>query len=569
MSREHTTVKRGEILIIGGGCTGLSAALTAKECNQDVDVLVVDKACASKGWAGKAARTAGLLSFVGQGKDPEEFARYCLKEIGFGLNDQYLLREFAYNSRRIVEHLSNWGVEIERNPDGSMAVGVWPFPWVTAGVDPDMCRAMACKAKEYGVRFADRVVITRLLVKDNRIRGAVGFHILTGDFQVFYADTVILACGSQNFDITPSWCSTGVSQKLAFDAGCRLRNVEFCGMGDFGRIGPDGQRYYGQHSGAHTGHDWLFARGENISQKWRPGFHSSMDPYAANAWYQETIAGNGPVEVHMEQFNEQSGELFHFHPKARKRMARVEDIAGYPREHEWYEVFPGVISEMSAIRVGHSMQTDVAGLFAAGDAAGAGSARAGAVPAPPAKIHGTGLMNALFMGSKSGESAALLADVQRKISVPYELPKEELDQLRTETYACMDRESGISPYDVIHRVQDAMAPCDYIFVKSGERMREALDIVAQAKAMLPEMRAENYHELSKCVDAQAMVLCAELFFLTSLERKESRGFHLREDYPDQSDQYDCWLDVCKDGDGVSINREEIPDESYDYPWQKQ
>ena len=149
------------------------------------------------------------------------------------------------------------------------------------------------------------------------------------------------------------------------------------------------------------------------------------------------------------------------------------------------------------------------------------------------------------------------------------LPEEELDQLRTETYACMDRESGISPYDVIHRVQDAMAPCDYIFVKSGDRMREALDIVAQAKAMLPEMRAENYHELSKCVDAQAMVLCAELFFLTSLERKESRGFHLREDYPDQSDQYDCWLDVCKDGDGVSINREEIPDESYDYPWQKQ
>ena len=103
MSREHTTAERGEILIIGGGCTGLSAALTAKECSRDVVVLVVDKACASKGWAGKAARTAELLSFVDQGKDPEEFAQYCLKEIGFDLNDQYLLRQFAYNSRRIPE----------------------------------------------------------------------------------------------------------------------------------------------------------------------------------------------------------------------------------------------------------------------------------------------------------------------------------------------------------------------------------------------------------------------------------------------------------------------------------
>ena len=294
-----------------------------------------------------------------------------------------------------------------------------------------------------------------------------------------------------------------------------------------------------------------------------------MDPYAANAWYQETISGNGPVKVHMDQFNEQSGEFFHFHAKARKRLNRMEDIAGYPRDREWYEVFPGVISEMSAIRVGHSMQTDVAGLFAAGDAAGAGSARAGAVPAPPAKIHGTGLMNALFMGSKSGESAALLADVLRKTSLPYELPQEELDLLRTETYACMDRESGISPYDVIHRVQDAMAPCDFIFVKSGERMQEALDIVAQARTMLPEMRACNYHELSKCVDAQAMVLCAEMFFRTSLERKESRGFHLREDYPEQDSRYCCWLNVRKDGDDMVITREEIRDESCDYPWKSE
>ena len=74
-------VHESQILIIGGACSGLTAALTAKEADRNVDILITDMACASKGWAGKAARTAGLISFVEKGQDPEEFAKYNLNEI--------------------------------------------------------------------------------------------------------------------------------------------------------------------------------------------------------------------------------------------------------------------------------------------------------------------------------------------------------------------------------------------------------------------------------------------------------------------------------------------------------
>ena len=556
--------QHSDVLIIGGGISGLTAALTIKEIDPAAAVLLVDKACASKGWAGKAARTAGLLSFVSQEKDPEEFARYCAgPDIGCGLNDMALLRDFAYNSRRLTEHLADWDVDIERNEDGSMAVGVWPLPWVTAGVDPDMCRKMSSRAKQYGVRFEDHVVISELIVQEGSVKGAVGFHLLEGTYQVFPADVVILACGSQNFDITPSWCSTGVSQKLAYDAGCRFRNVEFCGMGDFGRIGQGGQRYYGQHSGAHTAHDCLYVGEENISQKWRPGFHSSMDPMAAYAWYRETMAGNGPVEVHYQKFRDESGELFHFHPNAMRRMHRVESLAEYPYDHEQYEVFPGFISEMSAIRVGHGMETDIPGLLAIGDTSGAGSARAGAVPAPPAKIHGTGILNALYSGDKGGNTAVLLLHgMKRPYGQAYEtcgrLPEELLDRLEESTYHFLDRPEGISPRDVIHRVQDAMTPCDYSFVKTKERMEEALGIILEAKEMLPRMKAENLHELSKCLDAQAMVLCGEMFYRASLARTESRSFHLREDYPETDASWQKWLNIRKNGEKMEIFTEEIP-----------
>ena len=244
-------------------------------------------------------------------------------------------------------------------------------------------------------------------------------------------------------------------------------------------------------------------------------------------------------------------------------MHRVEEIAGYPHDHEWYEVFPGFISEMSAIRVGHNMETDVLGLLAVGDAAGAGSARAGAVPAPPAKIHGTGLMNALFMGTKGGQAAALIAKYAGAAGEDL-LSEDELLKMQEESFVYLNRTEGVSPYTVIHRIQDAMAPCDYTFIKSEARMKEALAIVEEAAEMLPKMMAADCHELSKCVDAEAMVLCARLFFLTSLERKESRGFHLREDYLEQSGEFACWFTVHKGENGPCICKEDIPVTSYDY-----
>ena len=84
-----------DILIIGGALSGLTAAITAKETDPDVDILIVDKAYASKGWAGKASRTAGLISYVDKTNDPEDFVKYCLNEIGFYLNEHTVIIPFS------------------------------------------------------------------------------------------------------------------------------------------------------------------------------------------------------------------------------------------------------------------------------------------------------------------------------------------------------------------------------------------------------------------------------------------------------------------------------------------
>ena len=186
-----------DILIVGGGLAGISAAITAKETDPSLDILVVDKAVASKGYAGKSGRTAGLLSYVTEKDDPEDFVKYCLNEIGFYLNDQILLRELAYSSKKLAERLTDWGVDVPRDGAGKIDYAKWPFPWGTASVDPYMCLTLSRYAGQQEVNFLDRVVIVDLLKDGDRVVGAAGFSLEDGTYQLIKARVVILANGSR------------------------------------------------------------------------------------------------------------------------------------------------------------------------------------------------------------------------------------------------------------------------------------------------------------------------------------------------------------------------------------
>lgn len=565
MSARESSAKTfsADILIVGGGIAGQASAIAAKEAAPGLEVLIVDKATASKGWAGKSARTAGLLSFVTEKDDPEEFVRYCLDNIGFYLNDQLLLREYAFASRQIAERLGSWGVDVPRGQDGRIDYAKWPFPWGTASIDPDMCSQMSSYAKGLGVTFIDKVVVGDLLKDGKRVSGAAGFSVLNGDPYLFKARAVILANGSQNYDITPNWCSTGNGIAAAYRAGAEMRNAEFGNMCDFAIKDPrTGWIYYG---GAHTAHDYLYnARGEHISQKYRPGLHSSMDPIAVLAWYKETLAGNGPIYAHLAGFASGSGQFFKHHPKVLERSRQAAPGAALPGGRK-PEVVPGFIGELSCVRVDHQMSTSIPGLFAVGDVSGSGSARAGAAPAPPAKIHGTGILNALFMGMKCGPFAATYASALKEWGAEPRVDRGQVTDVFKRMYAPIERVHGISPYEVIHRVQDAVAPADYSLIKSDDRMREALDLVTRTREELDKMKARDYHELCKCLDAESMVLGAEMFYRASLMRTESRGFHYREDYPQMDNRsWLKWIIIENDNGKMELHTEDIPLDRYPY-----
>lgn len=102
------TVLTTDVLVVGGGIAGLSAAISAKEAAPDVTVLVVDK-CAP-GFGGKANKGGGNLAFLAPEDSLEEMLRFRVEQVGCYLEDQELLRDFLSGMYGVLQRIETWGL---------------------------------------------------------------------------------------------------------------------------------------------------------------------------------------------------------------------------------------------------------------------------------------------------------------------------------------------------------------------------------------------------------------------------------------------------------------------------
>ena len=216
-------------------------------------------------------------------------------------------------------------------------------------------------------------------------------------------------------------------------------------------------------------------------------------------------------------------------------------------------------AELSPIRVDRLMATTLPGLFAVGNTCYTGSALVGAVPASPGRMHGSGLTGALWMGMRAGAAAVAHAENAAEPA----LNAEQCEALKGRAYAPLERAAGVAPLQVVEAVQAAVSPIGYSVYRSKGRMEEALARVLEAADMVDDLVARDYHHLAACNEARSMVLCAGLFYRASLERKESRGWFVREDYPDRDDRnWLKWVVVESKDDEMTVTTEPVPIETY-------
>ena len=206
------------------------------------------------------------------------------------------------------------------------------------------------------------------------------------------------------------------------------------------------------------------------------------------------------------------------------------------------------------------MDATLEGLYATGDCSYTGSGAPGAVPAPPGRNRGSGILNGIFAGIVGGEAAAEFV----KTATQGKVCDKQIAKLKEDAYAPLNRTEGTNPIDVIDLVQDVMCPAENSCIMSEHRLNICLRKIAAAKEMAKTLKADDFHGMLSCHEAEAMVFSCEMHVRASLMRKESRGWFFREDYPQMDNEnWLKWIIVKKGEDGeMNFSTEDVPIKDY-------
>jgi succinate dehydrogenase / fumarate reductase flavoprotein subunit len=254
------------------------------------------------------------------------------------------------------------------------------------------------------------------------------------------------------------------------------------------------------------------------------------------AWIKEKIS-NAP-----EHIKRKLPSMYHQF----KQLADI-DITQVPME-----IGPTTHYVMGGVRVdGDSQMTNVPGLFAAGEvAAGLHGAN---------RLGGNSLSDLLVFGKRAGEYAAIFAKQSPAVSVN----PAQADQIADESLAPFNRTSGPAPYEVQHKLQDMMQDLVGI-VRREEEMQRALDALAELKKMADTVVVHGNREYNPgwhtALDLRNLLTVSKAVALSAIARKESRGAHFRDDFPNKSEEAAKFNHIIKlqpDG-SMQLSQEPLP-----------
>jgi succinate dehydrogenase / fumarate reductase, flavoprotein subunit len=557
----HAEERRAAVtaLVIGSGAAGLRAAIELAE--RGVQVLCVGKRRRDDA---HTVLAAGGINAALATMDPEDsweqHAADTLRE-AYWLADPRSVELMCREAPAAVEDLVAYGAQFAREDDGRLTQRFFgAHRWrrtCFAGdyTGREIQRALVGRAAEVGVAIRDDLYVTRLLVHNGRVFGVYGFDVEDGSRWVIVADSVVLAAGGH----TRIWRrsssrrdeNTGDAMRLAAEAGCRLRDMEFVQFHPTGMVFPE------ESAGtlvteAVRGEGGILrnAAGERFMERYDPErLELSTRDRVALANYTEIAEGRG---------TEHGGVLLDIshldHDLVLRRLPRMYrqfiDLAMLDITNTPMEVAPTAHYSMGGVWIdAETHATDVEGLYAVGECAtGVHGAN---------RLGGNSLTECVVFGRIVGAEAARWSaqlDVQARDHAAIAAAREEVDEL-------LARRGEEFPRPLQRAVRDLMSECGGV-VRSEDGLRDGLarldEVAARAQDMEVRPDIAGYDDLAHALDLQGSLLAARATLQCALVRRETRGAHNRVDFPAQDPGLQ--VNLVWSGDGT-VTHEPIPQPS--------
>jgi len=200
---------------------------------------------------------------------------------------------------------------------------------------------------------------------------------------------------------------------------------------------------------------------------------------------------------------------------------------------------------------GDTQMSCVPGLFAAGEcAAGLHGAN---------RLGGNSLSDLVVFGKLAGEYAAKFAKANQAARVN----PQQVEEIAALALAPFERSGGLPPYEVQHNLQDMMQDLVGI-VRVESEMEKAFGKLQEMKVLADKVAVPGNREYNPgwhtALDLRNLLTVSEAITISALARKESRGAHFRDDFPEKSAEAATFNHVIKrEADGsMALRREPLP-----------
>jgi len=582
-----------DVLVIGAGGAGLRAAIEASAGG--VSVGMIWKSLLGK--ADTVMAEGGIAAALANVDERDNWRVHFADTMRGGqyVNNWRMAELHAREAPDRVRELEAWGAVFDRTPDGRILqrnFGGHKYPRLAHVGDRtglEMIRTLQDHGIHQGIDVHMEHTVLALLKEGGRVLGALAYERERGRFKLFQAKAIILATGGigRAYKITSnSWEYTGDGHALAYHAGAELIDMEFVQFHPTGMIWPpsvcgilvteavrgeggiltnkDGKRFmfgdipdnYKTQTASDEEEGWRYCQGDKNAR--RPPELLTRD-HVARCIVREIKAGRGSPHggvfldiAWIKQKLPQAAE--HIKRKLPSMYHQFKQLADIDITREPMEIGPTTHYIMGGIRVdGDTQMSSVAGLFAAGEcAAGINGAN---------RLGGNSLSDLLVFGKRAGEFAARFA----KESKPGAIDNGQVEAVARHALEPFERgPNGEGPYQVQHDLQEMMQDLVGI-VRQQDEIARALEGIQQLWQRAKRAGCSGNREYNPgwhtALDLANLLTVAEAIARSALERKESRGAHFREDYPDKDAAFSkVNIVLRKQPDGtMQVRREPIPE----------
>ena len=553
-----------DAVIVGAGGAGLMAALYA---GRNANVAVLSKLYPTRSHTGAAQGGIGAAL----GNMEEDHWRWHAFDTIKGsdyLADADAVHRLCQEAIPTVIELELNGLPFDRFPNGTISQRRFGGHTNNETGKPVM---RACHAADRtghmilqtlyqqciknDVNFFDEYHVVDLIRVDDTVRGVVTLEIATGDFHIFHSKAVLFASGGWGrcWEVTSNAHSlTGDGSAICMRRGIPLQDMEFfqfhpTGIFKLGILITEGVRG--------EGGVLINSEGERFMERYAPSIKdlASRD-VVSRAIYLEIAAGrgiNGQNYVHLDitpetvnTYLEQDGEERRI---SREYIeAKLPDIADFTRTYLGVDpvtdpmpvqptahyAMGGIPTDLDGRVLLDAEKTVLPGLYAAGEAA--------CVSVHGANRLGTNSLTDLVVyGKVAGEDMAEYC--QKAELLP--LPEDAAAAAIADFDRLQNSKGGIKAHNLRKQMQSTMTKNVSVF-RTDETISEAISDLhdLQDDYVNVEIQDDGKQfntDLLEAWELGCLLELAEVTAVSALARKESRGAHARDDFPERDD--DDWL----------------------------